>query len=237
MKAANVWFKNFENTAPATIATSSIASPSVITTDAAHGLATGDTVRIADHITAVPLAEVNADHVATVTADTTFTIPVNVTTGGTGGTATPLVAPGRQNLISTIAANFDVVGPAGKENLWIERVCFSIVDGSIGATKFGGISKLTNGCRVIVVDPDGTEQRDFLDGHSLQANEDFALLAGSDAVHTFAAGDDFLPVRWTISKGLGEPLELPTGWKLRFVVQQTLAGLTYFRATAQGYLA
>ena len=237
MKAVNCWFKLLKNTAPATIVTSSIASPTVITTSAAHGLATGDTVTIADHITAVPLAEVNAEHTVTVTAATTFTVPVNVTTGGTDGTATPLVAPGRTNMVSTITANFDVVGPAGKKNLWVERINFQMIDGSMTLNKFGGLSALTNGCRVIVVDPDGTEQFDFLDGRALQANHDFALLAGVDSLIEPAAGDDSMPIRWTLSKAFGEPIELPTDWRLRFAIQDDLTGITTFRAMAQGYLA
>ena len=237
MKAKDIRFNLFKNTAAATIATSSIANPTVITTVADHGLATGDTVVIAAHITAVPLASVNAEHVVTVTGVKTFTIPVNVTTGGVDGTATPLVAPGRQNMVSTIAADFDVVGPAGQKNLWINRVLFEIIDGSMTMNKFGGLSALTTGCKVTVVDHEGKEQADFLDGTTIKSNSDFELLAGIDALVEPAAGDDELDVRWSLFKGLGEPLELPTNWRLRFSVQDNLAGLTTFRAMAQGHLA
>ena len=66
------------------IASSSVANPSVITTSAAHGLQTGDTVEIAGHSGSTP--DINGNHVVTVVTTTTFTIAVNVTTGGTGGT-------------------------------------------------------------------------------------------------------------------------------------------------------
>lgn len=69
-----------------TIATSSIANPTVITTSGAHSFTTGDTVLIASHTGSTPA--VSGSYVATVTGTTTFTVPVNVTTGGTGGTAT-----------------------------------------------------------------------------------------------------------------------------------------------------
>ena len=71
-----------------TVSTSSNANPTVITTAAAHGLATGESVIISGH----SVAAVNATHVVTVTGATTFTVPV-ASTGGTGGTWT-LVLPG-----------------------------------------------------------------------------------------------------------------------------------------------
>lgn len=74
-------------TPPATIAitSSSIADPTVLVT-AAHGITVGTTevVTIATHITAVP--SLNGTHAFTALTATTGTIPVNVTTGGTGGT-------------------------------------------------------------------------------------------------------------------------------------------------------
>ncbi len=69
-----------------TITSSSVADPSIITMAAAHGFADGDTVTIADHTGATP--DINGDHVITYINATTFSIPINVTVGGTGGTAT-----------------------------------------------------------------------------------------------------------------------------------------------------
>lgn len=66
------------------ITSSSVASPSVITTAAAHGLETGDVVTITGHSGSTP--DINGSHTVTVLSSTTFSIPVNVTTGGTGGT-------------------------------------------------------------------------------------------------------------------------------------------------------
>ncbi|MFA7301863.1 MAG: hypothetical protein WC069_06155 [Candidatus Shapirobacteria bacterium] len=68
-----------------TIATSSVAASTVITTSADHNLVTGDTVIIAGHAGSTP--SINGTHIATVTSATTFTIPVNVSVGGTGGIA------------------------------------------------------------------------------------------------------------------------------------------------------
>jgi len=61
----------------------SVANPSQITTDAPHGLATGQTVDLTN-LTTTP--DINGQHVITVTGASTFTIPVNVTvvTDGVG---------------------------------------------------------------------------------------------------------------------------------------------------------
>jgi len=66
------------------VTSSSIANPTVITT-ATHTFVSGDTVTIAGHTGSTPA--VDGDRVVTVTAGTTFTVPINVTVGGTGGTA------------------------------------------------------------------------------------------------------------------------------------------------------
>jgi hypothetical protein len=67
----------------AVISASSVANPTEITTATAHGLTTGDTVVISGHSGSTP--DINGPHVVTVTGANTFTIAINVTTGGTGG--------------------------------------------------------------------------------------------------------------------------------------------------------
>jgi hypothetical protein len=68
-----------------TITSSSVADPSVITTSAAHLLSVGSVVVIAGHTGSTP--DLNKAHVVTsIPTSTTFTIPVSVTVGGTGGT-------------------------------------------------------------------------------------------------------------------------------------------------------
>jgi len=59
-----------------TIIDISIANPSVIRTRIAHGLTTGQTVDITN-TTITP--DINSQHIITVTSDTTYTIPINVT--------------------------------------------------------------------------------------------------------------------------------------------------------------
>lgn len=69
-----------------TISTSSIAAATIITTSAPHGFVTGDTVTIAGHTGSTPV--IAGDYVLTVTGASAFSIPLTVSTGGTGGTAT-----------------------------------------------------------------------------------------------------------------------------------------------------
>jgi hypothetical protein len=77
-------------TAGSIIVSSSVASATVITTTLAHSYTSGDTVTISGHTGSTPA--ITGDYVATVTAPTTFTIPVNVSVGGTGGLVTCLYA-------------------------------------------------------------------------------------------------------------------------------------------------
>lgn len=71
---------------PSTIVSSSIASPTVITTDEAHGYANGESVIITDHEDSTPT--INGTHVVSSVTEFTFTVPIAVTVAGTGGIAT-----------------------------------------------------------------------------------------------------------------------------------------------------
>ncbi len=66
------------------ISSSSVANPSVIDTANPHHFTNGQLVLIAGHSGSTPA--IDGEHVATVITPTTFSIPVNVTVGGTGGT-------------------------------------------------------------------------------------------------------------------------------------------------------
>lgn len=69
------------------VTSSSVANPSVITA-ARHALESGQQATIAGHSGSTP--DINGTHVVTAVTADTFTIPVNVTVGGTGGTVTPV---------------------------------------------------------------------------------------------------------------------------------------------------
>jgi len=75
---------------PVGIANSSVANPTSITTVQPHGLTTGDRVVIADHVGST--AGVNGTHAVTVTSHSTFTVAINNTTSGGGGTVRTIIA-------------------------------------------------------------------------------------------------------------------------------------------------
>ncbi len=66
------------------ITSNTLANPSVVTTPVPHGLTTGQVIFIAGNITSSPA--INGQQTVTVISATTFSVPVNCTTGGTGGT-------------------------------------------------------------------------------------------------------------------------------------------------------
>jgi len=83
------------------ISTVALSNPGIVTTSTPHGFSNGDQVRIEGVAGVVPFGGVNGPtHTITVTGASTFTIPVNVTTGGTGGVA--VKTTGAVNLPATI---------------------------------------------------------------------------------------------------------------------------------------
>lgn len=68
----------------ATVTSASVASPTVITTDAAHGFSNGESVTI-DGSDSTPTLD--GTHVVSNVTSTTFTVPVAVTVAGTAGAA------------------------------------------------------------------------------------------------------------------------------------------------------
>lgn len=65
------------------ITSNSIANPTVVTTPVPHGLTTGQVILISGVSTSSPT--INGERTVTVISPTTFSVPVNVTVGGTGG--------------------------------------------------------------------------------------------------------------------------------------------------------
>lgn len=79
------YLKSRAHVNPVTIAASSVASPTVITVPATHPFTNGQTVVITGHMTSVP--DLNGSWVISNVAANSFTIPIAVTTAGTGGVA------------------------------------------------------------------------------------------------------------------------------------------------------
>ncbi len=74
---------NYPYSAGASITSSSIANPTNILCAAPHGFRNGASVVITGHTSSTP--DINGTHIVIVVDSTNFTIPVNVTVGGTSG--------------------------------------------------------------------------------------------------------------------------------------------------------
>jgi hypothetical protein len=97
----------------AKIVSASAANPSVITTATPHGLSNGDLVSISGNSSVI-----DSTYVATVTAATTFTIPVTVSTAGTGGSTSRFNAGQDSDLLrfteNTFLNEGGALAPSGK---------------------------------------------------------------------------------------------------------------------------
>jgi len=110
VKGKKVW-----DTRVATVAitSSSVANPTVITTGAVHSLSVGDQVYITGHSGSVPTIDGEYE-VITVPTTTTFTIRVNVTTGGTGGTMSKMAWTPNASLVALdyLTGPFGIIAPS-----------------------------------------------------------------------------------------------------------------------------
>jgi len=108
------------STSSRAITSSSIANPTIITT-AAHSLTVGSNavVTISGHTGSTPA--ISGEYLAKVTSSTQFSIPVNVTVGGTGGTA--IVAAYESGTTYGIGAIVQVDSPAATVTMTIASPC------------------------------------------------------------------------------------------------------------------
>ncbi len=134
------------------------------------------------------------------------------------------------------AVMFEYTVPLGS-TVELNRINIDIVDGGIGYGEFAGLgSDLSKGIKLEIIDPDGaTVLLDFTDSNPIKSNAQWTHLAGTDTVAIVAAGDDLLPIRWTIVKtGSGEPMVLNGGEIFRLTVQDDLTTISHFEGMLQG---
>ena len=117
----------------------------------------------------------------------------------------------------------------------IARTLWNIVDASPTAIKFGGITALTNGLLVELVNPADVVVFDFLDGVPIKQNAQFGNLGGVDWNLTAGAGTGAVTVRWSLFK-TGREILVPPGFKIRLTVQDDLSALDSMMVSVQGYL-
>lgn len=85
------------------VTSSSVANPTVITVPKRHNLTSGAVVLFTGHTGSTPNLNGGNGYIATVTGDYTFTVPVNVTVGGTGGTFQEVSSYGASANLHTLA--------------------------------------------------------------------------------------------------------------------------------------
>ena len=135
---------------------------------------------------------------------------------------------------TTGTATFGFVATAPTDMV---RLNIMLLDGSITMPEFGGEAALTNGLVVRIVDTDGTELIDFLDGAPIVKNADWHLLAGTDgnSINTQGAGDDVFSVRWTIDRA-GQEIKLLPGQAFQVIRRDSFVEITELRMMLQGYV-
>jgi hypothetical protein len=106
------------------VTSSSVANPSVITTATAHGMTTGESVVLTGHSGSTPSIN-GTQYLATVTSTTTFTIPVNVTVGGTGGTVSRVSTAGGGVGYMSVSAFSGFTGFVGKIQMSPDDVTYA----------------------------------------------------------------------------------------------------------------
>jgi hypothetical protein len=136
---------------------------------------------------------------------------------------------------SSVPVAFEYTVPSGK-TAEIYRLNFQITDGGIGWGEFAGLgTALGNGLKIEVIGTDDAVIIDFLNGETITVNENFNALAGVDAVSSVAAGDDHMPIRWTVARANGgDPLQLEEGQTFRITVQDNLTEVAFFECMVQG---
>ena len=113
------------------ITSNSIANPSVVTTSVPHGLTTGQVVLIAGVASSSPT--INGQQTVTVISTTTFSVPVNVTVGGTGGTLVLASTVNGAAGIQAVSAYSGFTGVVGKiqhsadNSTWADLITFTNV--------------------------------------------------------------------------------------------------------------
>ncbi len=116
------------------ITANTIANPTVVTTPVPHGLTTGQVILISGVATSSPT--INGSQTVTVLTSTTFSVPVNVTIGGTGGSFVAASTVGGGVGYQAISAYAGLTGVVVKiqhsadNATWVDLITFANVTGA-----------------------------------------------------------------------------------------------------------
>ena len=144
---------------------------------------------------------------------------------------------GTTNMATTAGTYYR--GPAAGRVWHIERIVVNIEDAiaSIKPNLFGGLSKLTNGCK-LEAQRDGGVILSFTDGFPIKQNADWGNLCYDVSYQDSgnAANTSNVQARFTFGKA-GQPLVLKGSRleRLAIVTQDDLSALEAFTINVQGY--
>lgn len=144
---------------------------------------------------------------------------------------------------SSAEKRFQYVVPAGKVFCWY-RFTLKLLDGDISDLSEWGadVGRLdaANALYVHVVNASDVEVEDFgtKTKEPLRGIGDLSLLAGVDIdpITDVGPGLDLGAVRWTLRKGLGQPLLIPAGFKIQVVIRGDMSGANELTSMVQGTL-
>lgn len=131
---------------------------------------------------------------------------------------------------SVTPVDFTAEPPSGK-NMIVYRLLLVMEDNSMSWTKFAGRSALANGV-VIYVTEDGVERNIVTD--PIKTNRDYVWNCYD--VEIDPATTAILRMRWTFSRaGTVLVLKDADSDNFRIAINDDLSGISYFKATIQGY--
>lgn len=123
-------------------------------------------------------------------------------------------------------------------DMWVANFLVSIEDSAATATAttYGGLSALSNGLLVQVLEPDlSTVYLDLLDGRPIKSNAGWGSRCHDLAIRDFGSGDDLIQVRWSFEDD-STAVYVPQGYHFCVTVQDDLTGLTDHSFVIQGQM-
>lgn len=131
--------------------------------------------------------------------------------------------------------DFKLTNPAAANGIMeVERLMVQIEDNAaVSAESYGGLSALSNGVILLVVDGDGDTVVNITDDQPIKSNGHWAQFCFDVTIDIFPGTNNFVEVRWTFAKA-GAPVVLKPGWSLIARMQDNLTGLVTHMLNAQG---
>jgi hypothetical protein len=178
------------------ITSSSVTNPTNILCPGKHGLTTGQLVRIAGHTGSTPA--IDGDRIVTVVNDYNFTVPLNVTVAGTGGSFEALTQAYENTGTSTFDAThaYETGSPTFGSFPIGARVSSYVVTGALSYPTYGRITGKAVGILTIDAWSNGTPtdgQKFSIDGYIVdlpRTQEMTESFEPDQLIHSCYGGDE-----------------------------------------------